>query len=134
MHSHFTDWKFTAPDCTALCALHGALVVGAPRAVTDANRATLAASLPSFAVILSRGDTVIERGVGSNVLGSPALALAYLSRLVAAQPQFPPIAAGEIITTGTLTDAKPVNPGETWSADYGALGVDRLSLSFVETR
>lgn len=132
VHSHFADWKFAAPDCTALCALHGALVVGAPVAVTEASRAVLAAALPSFAVTLSRGDAVVERGVGSNVLGSPALALVHLARLVAGQPQFPPMAAGEIVTTGTLTDAKPVVAGETWSADYGALGLEPLTLSLVD--
>lgn len=131
VQSHFPDWKFKAPDCTAAFGLHAALVVGAPVAVTDANRAALAAGLPAFALTLKRGDTLIERGVGANVLGSPALALAHLARLVAGQPQFPPLAAGEIVTTGTLTDAWPVKPGETWSSDYGALGLEALTLQFV---
>ncbi len=73
---------------------------------------------------LSRGGTVVDRGVGANVLGSPALALAHLARLLAEQPQFSPLAAGEIVTTGTITDAWPVAPGEAWSSDYGALGLD----------
>ncbi len=127
---HFPGWKFSSADCTAACGLHGALVIGAPVAVTDATRASLAAALPSFALALRRGDTVIDRGIGANVLGSPALALAYLARVLADQPQFPPLAAGEIITTGTITDAWPVAPGETWSSDYGVLGLDSLTLSF----
>jgi 2-oxo-3-hexenedioate decarboxylase len=132
VQSHFPDWKFAAADCTADCGLHGALVVGAPLQLTDANRAALAAALPAFELTLRRGDAVIDRGVGANVLGSPALALAHLARLVAAQPQFPPLAAGEIITTGTITDAWPVTAGETWSSDYGALGLDGLALSFTD--
>ncbi len=86
--------------------------------------------MPSFALALMRGDTVIDRGIGANVLGSPALALAHLARVLVDQPQFPPLAAGEIITTGTITDAWPVAPGEIWSSNYGALGLDGLTLSF----
>jgi 2-oxo-3-hexenedioate decarboxylase len=86
-------------------------VIGAPIAVTDANRAELAAVLPAFEVTLSRGDATIDRGVGSNVLDSPALALVHLARLLADQPQAPKLAAGEIVTTGTITDAWPVAAG-----------------------
>jgi 2-keto-4-pentenoate hydratase len=132
VQSPFPNWKFAAPDCTAACALHGALVVGAPLAVTDANRDRLAATLATFALTLSRDGAVVDRGSGSNVLGSPVLALAYLARLLAAQAQFPPLSAGEIVTTGTLTDAWPVLAGETWSSDYGALGLEQLTLTFVE--
>lgn len=130
VQSHFPNWKFTAADCAAAFGLHGALVVGAPLAVTDANRAALAAALPAFELTLSRGDTVIDRGVGANVLGSPALALAHLARLLADQPQSPKLAAGEIVTTGTVTDAWPVAAGEVWSSDYGVLGINGLVLSF----
>jgi len=130
VQSHFLNWKFTAADCAAAFGLHGALVVGAPRAVTDANRAALTAALPAFELTLSRGDTVIDRGVGANVLGSPALALAHLARLLADQPQSPQLAAGEIVTTGTVTDAWPVAAGEVWSSDYGVLGINGLVLSF----
>jgi 2-keto-4-pentenoate hydratase len=130
VQSHFPDWKFTAPDCTAACGLHGALVVGKPVAVTAANRAVLAAALPICKVTLSRGDQVIDRGIGANVLDSPALALVHLVRVLAALPQFPPLAAGEIVTTGTITDAWPVAAGETWSSDYGELGIEGLTLSF----
>jgi 2-oxo-3-hexenedioate decarboxylase len=130
VQSHFPNWKFAAADCTAAFGLHGALVVGAPVAVTGANRTELAAALPAFELTLSRGDTVIDRGTGSNVLGSPVLALAHLVRLLADQPQAPRLAAGEIITTGTITDAWPVAPGEVWSSSYGALGIDGLTLKF----
>ena len=107
-----------------------ALLVGVPVAVTDANRAQLAATLPAFELTLSRGDTVIDRGIGSNVLGSPALALAHLARLLAEQQQAPGLAAGEIVTTGTITDAWPVAAGEIWSSNYGTLGLDGLTVRF----
>jgi 2-oxo-3-hexenedioate decarboxylase len=130
VQSHFPDWKFKAPDCTAACGLHGALVVGKPLPITNANRAAMATMLPACPVTLSRGRAVIDRGIGANVLDSPVLALTHLARLLASQPQFPPLAAGEIVTTGTITDAWPVASGETWSSSYGVLGIEGLTLSF----
>jgi 2-oxo-3-hexenedioate decarboxylase len=130
VQSHFPDWKFSAADCTAAFGLHGALVIGTPIAVTQQNRTQLAAMLPRFALTLSRGDEVIERGTGANVLGDPALALAHLARLIAGQPDASPLAAGEIISTGTLTDAWPVSPGEVWLSHYGELPVTGLTLHF----
>ncbi len=76
VQSHYPDWKFKAPDCTAAFGLHGALVVGTPVAVTAANRATLAAALATFELTLRNRDAVIDRGSGGDVLDSPALALA----------------------------------------------------------
>ena len=70
---------------------------------------------------------------GANVLGSPGLALGFLARTVAGQPRFDPPAAGEIITTGTVTNAWPVAPGERWTSDYGALDIRGLSISFAES-
>ena len=51
--------------------------------------------------------------------------------MLAGQPQFPPLAAGEIVTTGTLTDAWPVAPGEIWASDYGTLGLEGLTVTFA---
>jgi 2-keto-4-pentenoate hydratase len=131
VQSHFPDWKFKAADCTAAFGLHGALVVGTPVPATPANRAAFATALPACQVTLSRGDTVVDRGVGANVLDSPALALGHLARLLAEHPDAPRLAAGEIVTTGTITDAWPVKAGETWSSDYGSLGLTGLTLRFT---
>jgi 2-oxo-3-hexenedioate decarboxylase len=130
VQSHFPDWKFRAADCTAAFGLHAALVVGKPVLVTDANRDRLAEALPTFAATLRKGNAVIDRGVGANVLDSPALALVHLARTLAAQPFAAPLTAGEIVTTGTVTDAWPVAAGETWTSDYGELGIDGLRLQF----
>ena len=130
VQSHFPDWRFKAADCTAAFGMHGALVIGAKHPVTEARRSELAALLPTFEATLSRDGAVVEKGRGANVLDSPALSLAYLARVLADQPQFPPLAAGETITTGTLTDAWPIRPGEVWSSDYGELGIKGLTVAF----
>jgi 2-oxo-3-hexenedioate decarboxylase len=113
----YADWKFTSFECTAAFGLHGALVVGAPVAPADPE------TLASFELVLSRDGDEVDRGVGANVLDSPALALCHLTQLAELEP-------GEIVTTGTITNAHPVAPGQTWSSDYGDLGVGGLTLTF----
>lgn len=130
VQSHFPDWKFTLPDGAAAFGLHGALVVGAPVPVDTGNRTTVVDVLTRFDASLERDGEVVDRGVGANVLGSPALALGHLAAVVAAQPDQPPLGAGEIVTTGTLTDAWPVERGQRWQSDYGDLGLERLTVTF----
>ena len=89
--------------------------------------------LRDFRVTLSKNGSVMDHGVGANALDHPALALAFLADTVAHQPQFDPLAAGEIITTGTLTAALSIRPGETWSSRYeGLSGVTGLTLRFTD--
>jgi 2-oxo-3-hexenedioate decarboxylase len=128
VQSHFPGWKFTSADCTAAFGLHRALVVGPRSTLSEASRDVYAASLPVFELTLRRGGDVIDRGVGANVLDSPALALAHLARVLADQPAMPPLVAGELVTTGTITDAWPVAAGDTWSSDYGNLGLPGMTL------
>jgi 2-keto-4-pentenoate hydratase len=56
--------------------------------------------------------------------------LAHLTRVLANQPDYAPLSAGEIVTTGTLTDAWPIASGERWQSDYGSLGLDGLTADF----
>jgi 2-oxo-3-hexenedioate decarboxylase len=129
---HFADWKFQSADSAADFALHWRLVVGAPQPVQAAGIPKLVAQLHDCRVTLSRNGEVRDRGVGANALGHPAAALAHLAEVLAKQPRFEPLAAGEIITTGTLTAALPIRPGETWSSSYEGLpGVSGLELSFT---
>lgn len=130
VQSPFPDWKFAPPDCTAAFGMHRALVVGPRLTLDDALRDRLVERLPGFTLVLRKDGAEVERGNGSNVLDSPALALAHLVTLLAAYPAAPPLAAGELVTTGTLTDAWYVAPGEVWSSDYGDLGVAGVALRF----
>ena len=71
--------------------------------------------------------------MSSVVLDSPACALAHLSRCLDDQAKTEQrgakLVAGDVITTGTITDAWPVAAGETWTSDYGELGIDGLTLT-----
>jgi len=84
----------------------------------------------ALAVTLRCGTRVVDHGVGANVLDSPLNALAFLIEVLAQQPEAPPLAAGEIITTGVLTDAHPVAPGETWSTTFEGLPLAGLEVTF----
>ena len=52
-------------------------------------------------------------------------------RLLAAERGAPPLAAGELISTGTMTDAHPVAPGETWRTELSGLPLAGLELRFA---
>lgn len=126
---HHPAWKVTIADCTADNGLHGRLVVGTPLPVSALP--DLAARLPALEVSLSRSGQVVDRGRGANVLDSPLNALAFLVEVLAKQPEAPPLEAGEIITTGTLTDAHPVAAGETWSTALAGLPLPGLTIAFA---
>jgi 2-oxo-3-hexenedioate decarboxylase len=128
---HFPDWQFNLAECTAAFGLHGTLVVGTPKPLVGHDPAQLADTLATFTATLSRDGSIVEHGGGANVLGSPALALDHLARVLYDQPEFASLAAGEIITTGTLTDALPIKSGEHWTSDYGTLDIDGLGISFT---
>lgn len=129
--SPFPDWKFEAADAVAAFGLHGALIVGEPHVLTAASRRTLSAVLANASVSLSCGDTLQAAGFGSDVLDSPVRALWHLHQVLQGQPQFAPLSAGEIITTGTWTNAYPVAPGQTWVTAFSGIPLPGLTLSFV---
>ena len=128
VQSPFPSWKFKVEDTVAANALHGRLVVGAPVLVSSIPDCVR--RLREFRIALTRGDDVQAVGGGANVLGSPLLAFAHLAEVLARLPQFGPVGAGEIVTTGTLTAALPVQPGERWRTRLDGIGVPGLEIEF----
>ena len=125
---HHPGWKVTITDCTADNGLHGRLIVGTR--VEIAGIDGIAEKLPALAVTLSRAGAVVDRGVGANVLGSPLESLGYLVDLLSKQPEAPPLGAGEVVTTGVLTDAHPVKPGEIWTTALTGLPLHGITIEF----
>ena len=130
VQSPFPDWKFKPADTIAVNALHGALLIGerhtfAPRA--DAWRRELA----SFTAQLYCNDRLIDSGGGAAVLDSPLHALRHLVDMLAHDRHNPPLAAGEIVSTGTLTKAFPVKSGEIWHTSVAGIPLASVSLRFV---
>ena len=127
---HFADWRFKPADSAADFSFHWRLIVGEPHVVRHDEIDALCGSLGTCQVTLSRNRAVMDRGVGANALGHPAIALAFLADVLSRQPRFAPLAAGEIITTGVLTDAHAVMPGETWSTTFAGLPLAGLEVTF----
>jgi 2-oxo-3-hexenedioate decarboxylase len=126
---HFARWKFAAADTIADFGLHAALFVGAR--IEPAKIPDFIQSLSAFEIELSRDGTAIDHGSGRNVLDGPLQAIAHLMKVLAAQNLFAPLAAGEIITTGTLTAAWPVAAGQRWETRLQRIGLPGFRLSFT---
>ena len=123
---HFPNWKFKAADTIADFGLHGALVVG-PKRPVDAL-ADVVGKLRTFTITLSKNGRLEAQGGGANVLDSPLLVAAHLLNLLKYQQRFESIQAGELVTTGTLTPALPIRPGETWTTELSGLELPGLYL------
>lgn len=122
VHTHMPGWKFVAADTAADGALHGRLLVGPKR-----NPGEVSSNAPDFdgrfaraKVALLHGDEVKDRGTGANVLDGPLHALLFFLKALRDCPGAPDLQPGDVVTTGTWTDAWPVKPGERWRAQFEA--------------
>jgi 2-oxo-3-hexenedioate decarboxylase len=130
VQSIFPNWSFRAPDTVAAYGLHGRLFIG-PRHSTETRRSEWARELSRFEIDLIRNGAHIDHGVAANVLDGPLFALRHLAEALAQDPLSPPLAAGEIVTTGTLTRAFPVAAGEEWSTKLSGVPLEDARIRFV---
>lgn len=140
VQSHAPDWKFNAVTAVADGALHSHLLVGrrvdvhaiaaSAQALNDAL-ANCQLALHNGGVAKPTGDgTLVERGQGRNVLDGPLLALHHFLNELRSCPGAPDLRPGDVVTTGTWTDAWPVVAGETWRAEFEA-PLSPLLVSFT---
>ena len=129
VQSVFPAWRFRAADTIAAFALHGRLFHGPFSEPAGAAEAWIA-RLKAFEIGLSRNDAHVDRGLGANVLDSPLSALGHfvrgLDRIAGER-----LKAGDIVTTGTVTRAFPVAPGETWRSEIVGLPLSGLTVRFL---
>jgi 2-keto-4-pentenoate hydratase len=120
VQSHLADWKFTAAQAVADNALHGRLLVGERMPVRSlaADGEGLHQLLAQTRVALHRNGQRVEEAAGALVLDGPLLALLHFVHSIWPQPGGPVLRAGDIVTTGSWTDAWPVKPGQHWSARF----------------
>jgi 2-oxo-3-hexenedioate decarboxylase len=130
VQSIFPGWKFSPADTVAAYGLHGALFVGTTHPVAGREDEWLR-KLASFEIDLLCEGAHIDHGRAANVLDSPVSALRHLIALLADDPVNPPLAAGEIVTTGTLTKAMPIAAGQKWSTRLTGIELDGAELGFV---
>jgi 2-oxo-3-hexenedioate decarboxylase len=129
VQSIFPDWKFSAADTVAANGVHGALLIGTRHSIA-ARKTEWQRELSTFEVELYSDSKRMQRGGGSLVLDSPLKALRHLVELLAYDPQNPPLRAGEIISTGTLTLAMPVRPGERWTTKATGIPLEEITIRF----
>ena len=67
---------------------------------------------------LMHAGKVVEKGQATNVLDSPLMALLHFMKALRQCPGAPDVKAGDVITTGTWTDAWPLVAGQTWESRY----------------
>jgi 2-keto-4-pentenoate hydratase len=130
VQSIFPGWKFQASDTIAANGVHGALLIG-PRLPFAPQASEWRQKLGTFAIELRCDGRLIDRGQAENVLGGPLSALRHLVGLLCSDPINPQLAAGEIVSTGTLTRAMPVASGELWTAAPRGIDMDPIRLRFI---
>ena len=131
VQSHYPDWKFQAPDAIAVGGLHARLLVGT-RQLVETLGADLHETLAAFTLALSCDNQLQEAGAGANVLGNPLAAIQHLMQVLDGQLPHQPLQANELVTTGTITSAYCVEPGQTWQTVIKGMALPGLSVVFTE--
>jgi 2-oxo-3-hexenedioate decarboxylase len=131
VQSLFPNWKFSGADCIAAFGLHGALLCGPGTTITSANGASILRALTEFSLTIRRDRETMDTGQAANVLGGPISALRHLVEAIAVDPEADPLAAGDIITTGTVTRAFPVSAGERWTTSISGIDLPGLDVTFA---
>jgi 2-keto-4-pentenoate hydratase len=126
----YADWKFQPADFVAAYGLHAALIVGEPHRITPARIPELVEQLASFKVHLSKDGQLVAEGSGRNSLRSPALCLAELASAMA-NAGAAPLSAGDLVSSGTLTESTPIQPGATWSASVDGIELPTLTVAIA---
>jgi 2-keto-4-pentenoate hydratase len=135
VHTHFTGWKFSAAQAVADEGLHGRLLVGHAVDVRPGTAPDLLAAALSGLRLRLYGDRVLkDEGSGANVLDGPLQALLHFVNEIRALPGAPVLQAGDVVTTGTLTDAWPVAAGQTWHTELEGSGAVAGQLQGLSVR
>ncbi len=82
--------------------------------------------LAAHRVTATVSDGPPQPGIGTNVLGDPRIALAWLVNELSGLGIT--LRAGQVVTTGTCVTPLPIAPHDTVAADFGVLG--RIAIRF----
>jgi 2-oxo-3-hexenedioate decarboxylase len=130
VQSIFPGWRFAAADTVAAYGLHGALFIG-PRHPVGNDIDGWLKKLTTFEIDLSRNGAHVDHGRALNVMEGPISSIRYMLQLLAKDPVNPPLVAGEVVTTGTLTRAMPIFAGETWSTKLAGIELEPATITFT---
>lgn len=111
--SRIRDWDVTGPTAIADDALAARLLIGDRIAASDVD-------------LVREGVEVLINGVrratgtGAAVLGHPADAVAWLAETLSEHNET--LRAGDVVTTGSITEPIPIEAGETAVVRFSSLG------------
>ncbi|SEA09321.1 2-oxo-hept-3-ene-1,7-dioate hydratase [Haloplanus vescus] len=112
--SRVRDWQMTAGSAVADNALAARVVHG--DRIADPTDLDLALE----GVEVRRNGERVATGVGADVLGSPTRVVAWLAETLADHGRR--LGAGDLVSTGSLTELVAFEPGDTISARFASLG------------
>jgi 2-keto-4-pentenoate hydratase len=125
----YPEWKITPVDFVASYGLHAGLVVGTPTRFTPDQIPGIVDQLAAFTISLQKNAVIAAEGAGKNSLKSPALCLAELSSATSKAGAH--LGTGDLVSSGTLTEAQLIAPGETYTAVVEGLNVAPLTARIV---
>ena len=120
LDSRYADYTFTLPDVVADNASAGAHYLGPigshPQDLID---------LALIGVIIRKDGKVVYTAAGAATMGHPAAAVAWLANKLAERDTC--LKAGQLVFSGGLTDAVPVEAGSSYSVEADKLGVIEIT-------
>jgi 2-keto-4-pentenoate hydratase len=116
--TRYKEYKFTANDNIADNSSSARFVLGSLRPFASVDTLSL------LGVTLWSEGYVLDTGIGANALDDPLNALAWLVNALGRREQT--LAAGSIVLTGGLTRAYPARAGQTFVAEFAALGIAKV--------
>ena len=131
VQSIYPGWNCLAADAVAGFGMHGSLWIG-PRRTYAARSDEWTRELRTCEAELFCNGSSVDRGQAANVLGGPLKALRALVAVLAVDAHNPPLAAAEIVTTGSLTRAPPIAAGEIWTTRMSGIRLDGACLALTE--
>ncbi len=112
--SRIQNWKIKLPDTVADNASSAMLILGST--LTAVN----GIDLQTVGMVFEQNGKIIATAAGAEVLGHPAVAVAWLANKLAEYGQS--LEAGEVILSGALTKAMEIAENDTFRASFGGLG------------
>ncbi|KKK39130.1 2-keto-4-pentenoate hydratase [Mesobacillus campisalis] len=112
--SRIKDWKFKFEDTVAdNGSSAGAILGGQPVQLNDID-------LPSVGMTVYKNGELLDSATGSAVMGNPLNAVAWLANALSSYDIS--LNKGEVILSGALSAAVPIEDGDSFTADFAHLG------------
>jgi len=127
--SPYPGWNMRPADAVAAGGIHHGLAVGPTFPVTDPEGTAAAMAALTVSMTLSTGSEPprhVADGAGRMVLGNPLDAVGVLVEMAADRGS--PLAAGEIVTTGSLAPPLAAAAGEFYRAEAGGGALPAASV------